>query len=1004
MTGFQLKKIAFTLSLSAALTAHAAGLGTMTSSSKLGEPLNAEIELLAVTPGELNGIQAALASEQVYQDQSLEKPASYPFIKIEVANNSKGVPVLKLSSSQPITEAFLDMLIQVDWPTGRLVKEYTLLLDPPGFQSNYVSEPVTLPATPANSAPVQSATAPERPKVSESPKSVEQPANAEIPPAQPAQSSQPKVSKKNAEPVADSTASDHKTEQGDTLYEIARQMRPDTVSVEQMLVGLYQANPQAFAGKNMNRLKVGKILRMPDQATLNRLSQQQARSLVAAQTSDWQHYKNTLAQVVQQSPESRAAANNQQSAGKIGSAQSKPLPSANAAKDVLKLSAGDEKSTAQADKAAQKSLQDKVSALQEDLTAKDNAIKEEKSRTASLEKQIADMKKLLALKSDAMAKMQQDAAEQQKPAQPAATSLQTPEVSAPAAKAAEPAAAPEQAAPKAEPAEKPSAVAVPAEPVAEQHPSFILSLIQRLKQMNPALPFALIALPLLGCAWLIMRVRRKKQMHSFEEGIVTSPATEFQNNTVFGNTQVASGDTSFLTDFSQSAVGGMIDAHDVDPIAEAEVYMAYGRDAQAEEILKDAIQKDPSRQELKLKLLEIYHAAENMAAYETLASELYAKAGPNDPSWPKVVAMGQKLDPSNPLYRSPASSSNVESTPAADADNVMAEEEGYHLNFEAPALEFDSSENDRNSVTMSPIVMAEASAANEAVTADSAAGTPKRSEDQTPVNATAPVENAGLSAPDETIAVADSVLERSGDVEANAEPVRTTTAEILNNDKTGSIASELEDDTDKEDNPGVQTMPAWGDGVSSLDTLQVDAQSMGSADVELTPKSLDLPTLDFDVADVEDKNIGAPALNLPGESTLSPNDAVFESLPDLSFELGTATPSAEDSTGDTASTSGMMLEEISLEAAQQQLDEASAQALPEVEAFPEISLDVAPAEPLVEAATEAESEEVDTKLDLIKAYIDMEDVIGAKELIEEVLQEGGESQRKRANELLAQLA
>ena len=90
MSKFQLKKIAFALSLSTALSAHAAGLGSMISSSKLGEPLNAEIELLAVTPSELNSIQAALASEQVYQDQMLEKPASYPFIKIEVGNNTKG--------------------------------------------------------------------------------------------------------------------------------------------------------------------------------------------------------------------------------------------------------------------------------------------------------------------------------------------------------------------------------------------------------------------------------------------------------------------------------------------------------------------------------------------------------------------------------------------------------------------------------------------------------------------------------------------------------------------------------------------------------------------------------------------------------------------------------------------------------------------------------------------------------------------------------------------------
>lgn len=1002
MTAFQLKKIAFTLSLSAALTAHAAGLGTMTSSSKLGEPLNAEIELLAVTPNELNGIQAALASEQVYQEQLLEKPASYPYIKIEVANSSKGLPVLKLSSSQPITEAFLDMLIQVDWPTGRLVKEYTLLLDPPGFQSNYASEPIALPAAPANSTAVPMNTKAE-PAVSAPAKKASDRKSPESSPV--------KAENKPAETGAESTATDHETERGDTLYAIARQMRPDNVSVEQMLAGLYQANPKAFAGNNMNRLKVGKILRMPDQATLNRISQQQAKTLIAAQTADWQTYKNSLAKVVQQSPVSTAASNSQQSAGKIGSAQDKPLPATKAAKDVLKLSAGDEKSSAQTDKSGQKAMQDKLNALQEDLTAKDSAIKEEKSRTADLEKQIADMKKLLAMKSDAMAKMQQDAAQVQKPAVAVEAASQTaPEASASAPQAAltdQPAAVDvtgkegTEAAPAA-------AEATPEQPV--EHPSFILSLIQRLKQMNPALPFALVALPLLGCAWLIMRVRRKKQIHTFEEAIVTSPATEFQNNTVFGNTQMASGDTSFLTDFSQSAVGGMIDAHDVDPIAEAEVYMAYGRDAQAEEILKDAIQKDPNRQELKLKLLEIYHGAENMAAFETLASDLYAKAGPNDPAWSKVVSMGQKLDPNNPLYRAPAQTAapsiatSTDSTPAETSD-IAAEEEGYHLNFEAPSLEFESSASAADSITASPFVAAdivapEAESANTQTAAETIAGieptlAPASVLEDAPVMGSIRSSQADQS-PEASGAVSTEM--GSAELDADSDSVETVAAR----DESSDLTPPPFDGDAVAESPPQPTV--WGDGLSSgLASLQVDTQAAASPEVELTPKSLDLPTLDFDVAESEDTNHALSSLSVAGESNLSPNDAVFESLPDLSFELGTASEAA--AAEDDSASNGMMLEEISHEAAEQQLEAAASNNTPEVEAFPEISLDVAPVAAVADTAVaESESEEVDTKLDLIKAYIDMEDVIGAKELIEEVLQEGGENQRKRAGELLAQLA
>ena len=350
---FQLKKLAFTLSLglglSAAITAYAAGLGTMTSSSKLGEPLNAEIELLAVTPGELSSIQAALASDQIYQDQMLEKPVSYPYINIAVANNQQGKPVLKLTSSQPITEAFLDMLIQVDWPTGRLVKEYTLLLDPPGFNSNYVSEsnglPVAAqPATPSETAQPDAAPATEAAKPEAS-----QPEAQELPPPV---TTPVKPATREAADDALAAPGTLTTARGDTLYAIARQMKPDNVSMEQMLAALYQSNKGAFDGKNMNRLKVGKIIRMPDQAALNNISRQQASQLVAEHTADWLVYKNALSNAVRNADSSEAGGNTRQSAGKIGSAEEKAAPQASTGKDVLKLSAGDEKSGSQTDNSA----------------------------------------------------------------------------------------------------------------------------------------------------------------------------------------------------------------------------------------------------------------------------------------------------------------------------------------------------------------------------------------------------------------------------------------------------------------------------------------------------------------------------------------------------------------------------------------------------------------------------------------------------------------------------
>lgn len=968
MSKFQLKKIAFALSLSTALSAHAAGLGGMVSSSKLGEPLNAEIELLAVTPSELNSIQAALASEQVYQDQMLEKPASYPFIKIEVANNIKGQPILKLTSSQPITEAFLDMLIQVDWPTGRLVKEYTLLLDPPGFNSNYVSESAGLPvngqAAPAPSAP-PSAVVPE-------------PSQAVVPEARKPASSRPTAAKPATKPaVAEETNAENAltTERGDTLYAIARQMKPDNVSVEQMLAALYQTNQQAFDGKNMNRLKVGKIMRMPDQATLDSISRPQAKSLIAEHATNWQAYKNSLAKVVQESAASQSGGNTQQSAGKIGAAGAKPSPQAKPGKDVLKLSAGDEKSTTQADKSAAKTS---ATAAQEDATAKANAIKEEQSRAAALEKQVADMKKLMEMKNNAMAQAEKNAA--QAAAEPkdeakvapkveSAPAVEKPVEAAPAEAAKVPPAPVAAEKPAAEPAKPVVPVEEPAADVPVQQPSFMHVLFERLKNISPVLPLALIALPVLLCVWALIRIRRKKQIDTFEDAIVTSPATEMQNNTVFGDTQAAaSGDTSFLTDFSQSGVGGMIDSHDVDPIAEAEVYMAYGRDAQAEEILKDAIQKDPERQELKVKLLEIYQTTGNKVAFESLAGEVYAKAGPADATWSKVSAMGQKLDPDNTLYQGTPVAANVIATatelPVTETQN---EEDAYHFNFEAPALEFDGASEAVAAASSESVVSTESSVrtATEEITIESSADVSPVISDTDTLQIDAPVAESTLPE------VADASLAFSAEPVSDADTLRFEV----------EPASVVEPD--------------------SVEDQGSDALN-GDADLALTPKALDLPSLNLDEgAQGVDVASNKPLSTTTGEQTLSSEDAVFESLPELSLELG----GPNDAIGEQAADDALEIEEISLGSADKALNEAPAvEAAADNVAFPEISLDMADSASVSTEAITDEPEEVNTKLDLIQAYIDMEDLVGAKELIDEVIAEGGERQRQRASELLAKLA
>jgi pilus assembly protein FimV len=159
-----------------------------------------------------------------------------------------------------------------------------------------------------------------------------------------------------------------------------------------------------------------------------------------------------------------------------------------------------------------------------------------------------------------------------------------------------------------------------------------------------------------GIALVYLR-RRQKSIAEFEESILSADAISTEQpattGTVPGQPAAATtgGDTSFLSDFSQGGMGN-IHTDEVDPVAEAEVYLAYGRDETAEEILKEAMVKNPDRQELKLKLLEIYHQRNDVAAFETLAEELYAVLGGRGGKiWEKVEEMGRKLNPENPMFR-----------------------------------------------------------------------------------------------------------------------------------------------------------------------------------------------------------------------------------------------------------------------------------------------------------------------------------------------------------------
>jgi pilus assembly protein FimV len=765
------------------LAVDAAGLGKLKVISALGQPLRAEIDLIAVPKDEVDLITARIATSEAYKQAKIEQQEGLSAVRFVVEKRANGDPYLKITSAQAFNEPFLDLLIQLDWPSGRLLREYTILLDPPGFQEAAPSAPAFVaPVVRAEPAvkplPVPEKTAPvvtrhidraekkiseKKPKdkkaspILKSQSSTSRqltPAEQTFPrsdgsrlsneqlEAAPASISRPLVS------VTHSEQQEYKVKKGDSLSKIAREMKPEGYSLDQVMVALYERNKSAFDGNNMNRIKTGQILHAPDENDLAATKPSAATKEIKAHAANWNVYRQKLAGAVAEQSVPKDEAKPEASGKITAKAEDNGLKAQEPAKDVLKLSKGEtsDKGKGAAGKgggAEARAVQDKLIAAQDDAVAKDKALQEANSRISDLDKNVKKMQDLLDLKNKQLAELEKQAkaksvvvpptaiakveppkpvvppkqieppktpepakVEPPKPvATPAPVAVVVPPLTPPAEKAAEPLvkAVPEQAKPEVKPEQKKPIPAAPrpkVKPAPEPETSFMDTVMSNPLYLGGVA--AAIVGVLFAALWALGR-RRKKGLASFEDSIMTGGG-DLKTNTVFGNTaggQIDTGDTSFLTDFSQAGMGA-IDTNDVDPIAEAEVYMAYGRDAQAEEILKEAMSKDPNRHEIQLKLLEIYAGRKNTAAFETLAAELYAATSGQGLVWEKAAEFGRSIDAANPLYSVPdGGGAGIPIATTAAMGSVAAASLAHDLDFDFD-LDLDSSANDAPAKPIAP--------------------------------------------------------------------------------------------------------------------------------------------------------------------------------------------------------------------------------------------------------------------------------------------------------------
>ncbi|HET8698220.1 MAG TPA: FimV/HubP family polar landmark protein, partial [Gammaproteobacteria bacterium] len=266
--------------LAAPLGAWGLGLGDIELQSALNQPFQAQIVLVSATPEELAGLKIALAGDDAFSRYGLERPAFLSQLQFRIVTDRAGRSVVQVSSRESIAEPFVTLLVEATWPRGRLLREYTVLLDPP----------VLLPA-PAAPTPVQPVET-RRAEPSEPAAPITRPAPPPAPRPQPATPPSIAPSSSPAPAPLSTSVSPEGTygpvQRAETLWAIAERFRPDGVSMNQMMVALFQANPQAFGG-NMNVLRVGAVLRMPQTSDLQNLSASTANAEVQRQTDEWQN-------------------------------------------------------------------------------------------------------------------------------------------------------------------------------------------------------------------------------------------------------------------------------------------------------------------------------------------------------------------------------------------------------------------------------------------------------------------------------------------------------------------------------------------------------------------------------------------------------------------------------------------------------------------------------------------------------------------------------------------
>ncbi len=914
----------------------ALGLGDIHLHSALNQNLKADIDLLSVEQGGIADVRVSLASSEAFTRAGVERTFMLSRLRFKAERLPNGSAVLHVTTLEPVREPFLNFLIEANWAKGRMIREYTVLLDPP----------VTLGRKPAPVVPPKAAVAPppkKKPIVTPPPVVEPEPAPA-VEPAQAAEAEETPVEPKPAaedvamaDDVATSAAGDYSVVRGDTLWGIVGRSRINGVSDKQLMMAIYRANPHAFFGNNINNLKAGEILRIPGQDESMEIEVADANSQYREHVDIWMAAKRGETVEAAAEDKIKEAASEEQIASTDEESDAAKEEDATVAKEKeapasveqseseVEVATGEKVEEAtpdaelkiatprpegegeaglseggEAEETLARVKQELLLAQEEVASSKQEGI-ELQSRVGDLESQVTDLQRLITLKSEQLATLQAHAAAGQEAVEAEAVEAETEPTESETATIAESEAV--EVTPLAPPVEsepveieKPAVAEVEtAAPVAVEEPKPAVE--PSVESEAPATPVAKVAPPparqkpepvdepgfmdsILGNAtmlgigggviaailglFMFMSRRKGGDVENFEESILLdSSDMEDVESTLEevveepGHTE----DTSFLSDFSPSDIDALQDeTGEVDPLSEADVYISYGRYQQAEELIRQAVEKDPNRHLLQHKLFDILYALKSEDEFVKLAeASVGTPVETSDAAaWKKILSMGSILAADNALF--------------AGAE---------------------------------------------------------------------PLEGAVEQSIDDLDDIDDALDDDMDDFDLDGIAAELDAEEAANLEAASELEGLKEDDEDMDLDLDLS-------GLDTVDDLEVEGEEIDLSEMDAAEET----TLDIGPMVTEDEDDSLDDLDL------ADLDDDVDMLVDISTEDG-----AEDSS-------------ILTDLSESEL----------------VSLDV------------DEAGEVDTKIDLARAYIDMGDPDGAKDILDEVLGEGNDSQKEEAEKLKDQIS